>query len=64
MLQQIIFAVICWIDRITEVLLVLIICVTVLFGIYMYFCSENETKMFVDPRYEERIKKLENKLKN
>lgn len=43
----------------TLVLLVLIMCVTVLFGIYMYFCSENETKMFVDPRYEERIRKLE-----
>ena len=43
----------------TLVLLVFIICASVLFGIYMYLCSENEIKMFADPRYEERIRKLE-----
>ena len=43
----------------TLVLLFLIVCVSVLFGIYMYLCSENEIRMFADPRYEERMRKLE-----
>lgn len=42
---------------------VLIICLTVLLAMYMYFCSENEVKMFADPRYDERIKELEKRMK-
>lgn len=44
------------------VLCFLIISVAVLLGIYMYFCSENGTKMFADPRYDERINKLEKQI--
>lgn len=47
----------------TLVLIILIICVSILFGFYMYLCSENEVKMFSDPRYEERIKELEKSVK-
>lgn len=43
----------------TIVLIVLIVCGSVLFGIYMYLCSENEFGMFERPKYEERIKRLE-----
>ena len=45
------------------VLIILIICTTILFGIHMYFCSENEIGMYADPRYEERIRKLEKIIK-
>lgn len=48
---------------ITTVLVFLIICVTILLGIYMCFCSEHGTKMFADPGYEERIRKLENQVR-
>lgn len=47
----------------TFVLIVLIICVSTLIGVYMFLCSENEVKMFVDPRYEERIRALEKEIK-
>lgn len=40
-------------------LLVLIICVTILFAMYMYYCSENNMNMFSDPKYNERIWSLE-----
>lgn len=43
----------------TIIMIILIICITILIWAYMYFCSENEVKMFANPRYEERIKKLE-----
>lgn len=46
----------------TIILIVLIVCISVLFGIYMYLCSENEVKMFADPKYEERIGKLEKQM--
>lgn len=39
----------------TFVLIVLIICVSILIGVYMFLCAENEVKMFSDPRYEEHI---------
>ena len=48
---------------------VLIICATILFGIYIYCCSQNEVGMFQNmssyyekklSNLEERIKKLEN----
>lgn len=47
----------------TLTLIVLIICVSVLFGIYMFACVENETKMFSNPRHEERIRTLERVMK-
>lgn len=46
----------------TFVLIILIICGSVLFGVYMYLCSENEVGMFSDHRYEERIRKLEKQM--
>lgn len=44
------------------VLIILIICVSVLFGYHMYLCNENGIKMYANPRYEERISKLEKKV--
>lgn len=41
------------------VLVILIIYITILVGIYMYCCEE----MFSDPKYEERIKEREKKVK-
>lgn len=38
---------------ITIIFVTLIICVTFIVGVYMYYCGENEIKMFADPRYEE-----------
>lgn len=43
----------------TIIFVALIICVTTLVGTYMYYCGENEIRMFADPRYEERIRRLE-----
>ena len=45
------------------VLIILIICVSVLFGFHMYLCNENGIKMYADPRYEERISELEKQVK-
>lgn len=47
----------------TVVLIILIICVSALFGFYMFLCGENEVKMFASPRYEERISELEKLVK-
>lgn len=47
----------------TFVLIVLIICVSILIGVYMFLCAESEVKMFADPRYEERIRALEKEIK-
>lgn len=44
--------------------LTLIICATVLLGIYIYQCAENDVKMFADPRYDERINELEKRIKD
>lgn len=41
------------------VLTILIICVSILFGYHMYLCEENGIKMYANPKYEERIGKLE-----
>lgn len=41
------------------VLIVLIICITILVGVYMYYCNENGIRMFADLQYEERISRLE-----
>ena len=48
---------------ITIILIVLIICASVLFGIHMYFCAENEIGMYADPKYEKRISDLEKLIK-
>lgn len=45
------------------ILITLIICVSILFGCYMEYCSKNRVGMFSDPRYEERISYLEKKVK-
>lgn len=45
------------------VLIILIICVSVLFGYHMYLCNENGIKMYANPKYEERIAKLEELIK-
>ena len=42
----------------TFVLIVLIICPT-LFGLYMFLCEETKTRLFSNPKYEERIRELE-----
>lgn len=44
------------------VLIVLIICVSILFGLYMFLCDENETKMFSN-KCDKCISKLENQMK-
>lgn len=45
------------------VLIILIICVSVLFGFHMYLCNENGIKMYADPKYDERISELEKQIK-
>ena len=47
----------------TLVLMTLIIAVAVLTGIYMLYCAEKDIKMFENPRYNERIIKLERVVK-
>lgn len=46
----------------TFVLIVLIICLCVIACVYMCYCSENEVKMFQNPKYDERIRKLEKQM--
>lgn len=41
------------------ILITLIICGSIIYGTYMCLCSQNKVKMFSDPQYEERIRKLE-----
>lgn len=43
----------------TIVFIVLIICVAILIGLHMCLCAETGTKMYADPKYEKRIKKIE-----
>ena len=45
------------------VLIILILCVSVLFGYHMYLCNENGIKMYANPKYEERISELEKQVK-
>ena len=47
----------------TFVLTILIICFSTLFGLYMALCSQNKINMFSNPKYEERIAKLEKEIK-
>lgn len=46
----------------TIVLVVLVICATILAGMYIYYCAENEVKMFANPKHEKRIKELERQM--
>lgn len=39
------------------------LCLTALFGYYMYLCNENKVGMFKDRKHEERIADLERKVK-
>lgn len=48
---------------IAVVLIVLIVCGSILLGIHMYFCAENETGAYANPKYEERIRNLEKLVK-
>ncbi|MCM1219005.1 MAG: hypothetical protein NC548_31370 [Lachnospiraceae bacterium] len=43
--------------------IVLIICSTILINNYLYYCSKLGVKMFKNPKYEERIIELEEKVK-
>lgn len=45
------------------ILAILIICGTISLNTYMDFCYKSQTKMFANPRYEERIKNLEKEIK-
>ena len=47
----------------TIIMVVLIICTTILIGVYMCYCDENGVKMFADPRYDKRISELEKTVK-
>lgn len=42
--------------------IVLIICITVIIGMYIYYCSENEVGMFQNPKYKKRITELEKQM--
>lgn len=44
-------------------LLAVIICLYLLTAKYMDYCYNKGLKMFANPRYEERINELENKIK-
>ena len=41
------------------IFITLTICVTILLSKYMDYCASNSVGMFVNPRYEERIRILE-----
>lgn len=43
--------------------IVLIICVSILIGLHMVLCAENEIGMYADPKYEKRISDLEKIIK-
>lgn len=47
---------------VTIIAVVLIICVSILVGLYMMCCEENGVKMFSDPKYSERIEELEKRV--
>lgn len=44
------------------ILIILILCSSILFGIYMACCFEKGIKMFEKPNYENRIRKLEKQM--
>lgn len=46
----------------TILIFVLIICGFVTFWMYMGYCASNGINMFSNPRYEERIRKLEKQM--
>lgn len=46
-------------------LLILTICISILFGMYMYLCAENEIKMFsnADKETENWIRRIDDRVK-
>ena len=46
----------------TIVLITVVICVSILFGMYMVLCFENEIAIFKNPRYRQRISDLEDQI--
>lgn len=47
---------------VTTIAIILIICASILIGIYMMCCQESEVKMFANPKYGERIRELEKRI--
>lgn len=47
---------------ITLITIVLIICISILIGLYMDYCKESRTKMFAPQKYDERIRDLERRV--
>lgn len=47
---------------ITLITIVLIICISILIGLYMDYCKESRTKMFTPQKYDERIRDLERRV--
>ena len=44
---------------IIEILIILIICATILCGLYLHYCSENRTGFFTIPQYNSSLYELE-----
>ncbi len=44
-------------------LIVVIICATIIAGIYIYYCSENQVGLFENHKYNERINKIEKQIR-
>lgn len=46
-------------------LIVLVLCISILFGAYMYFCAENEIRMFsnADKETENWIRRIDDRVK-
>ncbi len=47
---------------ITLITIVLIICISILIGLYMDYCKESRTKMFTPQKYDERIRDLDRRV--
>ena len=45
------------------VIIMLIICATILFAMYLYFCADNNTGLFIKPEYNGRLRNLEEEQK-
>lgn len=49
---------------IIAILVILILCATVLLGLYLYYCSENNTGLFVDPKYNSTLGELKESIED
>lgn len=47
---------------ITLITIALIICISILIGLYMDYCKESRTKMFTPQKYDERIRDLDRRV--